>query len=518
MRPAEVRYARCDGGRIAYRVVGQGSLDLLFISGLLSNLDILPEDPGYCHLAKRLSTFGRLVLFDRLGTGLSDRFDPAKPPGEAMPENDIAAVIEATGCGRVALIGESGGASTAIRFATSRPERVRALVLFGGYARFRDTVMGARRSHAFVDAIEASWGSGVTLATLAPNRTDGRFADWWARLERASSSPTGAAALVRRDMAIDIRNQLSAVRAPTLVIHRTDDAYAGVQGAHHLARAIAGARLVELPGRDHPIWMGDVDRVADLVEEFLTGARPVPNHNRVLAILLVAQLADRSVRTGTEADRPLLDERIERFRETAPAIAERHGGHAEWASHERLVARFDSPARAAVAAVALREAASSLGLWIAQGLHVGEVDVAQSPISGTVLDIATRIATAARAPDILMSRLARQLVTGSGLQFAERQVLSLEGLHDPLPLVALSAERHLEPVHRKLRSPSLQLLSAREREVLALVADGLSNTHIAMRLGLSEHTAKRHVANILLKLDLPSRVAAAALVARQGPD
>src|SRR5690606_6352515 len=186
-------------------------------------------------------------------------------------------------------------------------------------------------------------------------------------------------------------------------------------------------------------------------------------------------------------------------------------------SQDRIVARFASPARAAGAAVALRDSAGSLGLAIAQGIHVGEVDVSQSPIRGTVLDIATRIAVAARPPDILMSRLARELVSGSALQFADRPMVALAGLAGRLPLVALAAERHLDPVQRKAHAASLQSLSAREREVLALIADGLSNAHIAIQLGLSEHTAKRHVANILLKLDLPSRVAAAALVARQGP-
>lgn len=518
MRPAEVRYAPCDGGRIAYSVVGQGSLDLVLVPGLLSNLDILPEDPGYWHLVKRLSTFGRLVLFDRPGTGLSDRLDPAALRGQAPPVDDIAAVIDATGCGRVALLGESGGACAALRFAADHPERVRSLVLFGGYARFRDTVMDARKSHAFVEAVEASWGSGVTLATLVPSRTDARDTIWWARLERLSASPTAAAALLRREMAIDVRDRLGGVQAPTLVIHRTGDAYASVRGARHLAREIPGARLAELPGHDHPVWTGDVDRVADLVEEFLTGARPVANRNRVLAIVLVAQLGDPSPASANAAQRQLLGDRIERFLEAAPAVAERHGGHADLVGRERIVARFDSPTRAVGAAIALRETASSLGLDIAQGIHVGEVDVSLSPAGGIALDIAMRIAAAARPPDILLSRLARELVSGSGLQFAERQMLALDGAVAPLALVALTTERHLEPVQRKARAASLQSLSSREREVLALIADGLSNTHIAMHLGLSEHTAKRHVANILLKLDLPSRVAAAALVARQGAD
>jgi len=511
MRPAEIRYASSTGGSIAYRTMGQGSLDLLLVPCLPSNLDILPEDPGYGRLVKRLSAVGRLMLFDRRGTGLSDRLD-----GAATAADDIAAVMEAAGSSRAVLLGASDGVAAAIRFAADHPQRVRALVLFGGYAHFHGTVMEARKLRAFVEAVENTWGSGATLSLFAPSRRDDRrFAEWWARLERLSATPGRAAALLRAAAAIDERGNLSAVQAPTLVLHRTDDAYASADGARHLAGAIAGARLVELPGRDHAMWTADVDRIADLVEEFLTGTRPIADRSRVLAVVLVARLSGDAGRSAVGAGGRLLDERLERFREAVSRAAERHGGRAEWSGADRIVAHFDSPARAAACAVVLRDTAASLGLRIAQGIHVGEIDVSLVPLAGVVLDTAARIAAAARPPEILLSRLASDLVSGSGLQFVERGTLAIEGVRDPLPVAALAAERHLEPVQRKARTVDLALLSARERQVLALVADGLSNTHIAVQLGLSEHTVKRHVANMLLKLDLPSRAAAAALVARQ---
>ncbi|MGE0725399.1 MAG: LuxR C-terminal-related transcriptional regulator, partial [Alphaproteobacteria bacterium] len=235
--------------------------------------------------------------------------------------------------------------------------------------------------------------------------------------------------------------------------------------------------------------------------------------NGVLAVLLVARLdVAPGIASGREAR--LLEERLERFRDAAPAALERSGGRPEWLSPERVVGRFDSPARAAGGAMALREAAGALGLPIAQGIHVGEIDVAQRPLFGRALDTAAAIAAAARPREILMSRIASDLVSGSGLQFLDRDALAIDGLREAMPVVAIEAERHLEPARRRPGVADPAVLSAREREVLALVAEGLSNPHIAMRLGLSEHTVKRHVANILLKLDLPTRAAAAALMAR----
>ena len=262
--------------------------------------------------------------------------------------------------------------------------------------------------------------------------------------------------------------------------------------------------------------MGDVDRIADLVEEFLTGERPAADSDRVLAVLLVARIVGTSSGPAAAMAGRHLNERMELFRDAVPRVMARYGGHAQWPGADRIDARFNGAARAAGCAIALRETAASLGLAIAQGIHVGEIDTSLEPLSGSSLDLADRIATSARPPDILLSRLASDLVSGSGLQFADRGTLAVDGIHEPLPIVGLASERHLEPVTRgKVRPADLAVLSPREREVLALVADGLSNPHIAVQLGLSEHTVKRHVANILLKLELPTRAAAAGLAARQ---
>lgn len=497
-------------------MVGHGSLDLIFAQGFPSNLEILWEDPGYGRLVKRLSAFSRLILFDPRGTGLSDAADLSVPPHPQMRMDDMRAVMDAAGCGRAALLGASDGAAQTILFAATYPERVRALILFGGYAGVRDTA-ALKRLHAIAEAAEASWGNGTTLARLAPSRANDRtLAEWWGRLERLSASPTSAIAQTRTIAAIDVRDKLPAVAAPTLVLHRTEDAHVDVQNSRHLARLLKDARLAELPGRDHPVWMGDVDSVADLVEEFLTGERSLAHGDRVLAVLLVARILGTSGGAAPSAAGRHVGERMELFREAVPRIVARHGGEARWSGSERIDIRFTGAASALSGALGLREMATSLGLAIAQGIHAGDVDIGIDALSGLALNVADRIAASTRHADILLSRLASELVSGSGLQFVDRGTLLVDGIAQSLPIVGLASERHLEPLRSATSGPvNLAILSRREREVLGLVANGLSNSLIAVQLGLSEHTVKRHVANILLKLGMPTRAAAAGLVARQ---
>ena len=517
MRTAITRYARSGGARIAYQAIGHGSLDLVLVPGFPSNLEILWEDPGYSHLVRRLSAFTRLILFDPRGTGLSDAVDPRALPDSRARMNDIRAVMDAAGCGRAALLGASDGAAPAMLFAATYPERIRALVLHGGYASFEDAVMDAKRLRTHIETTESSWGTGASIARLVTGRADERaFADWWGRLERLSASPTAAVVQARTCAAVDVRDALPAIAAPTLLLHPAEDAYVGVHNSRQLARLIKDARLVELPGRDHPVWLGDVDSAADLVEEFLTGERSVAHGDRVLAVLLAARLAGMPGGPAAPAAGRHIQERIELFRDALPRVMARHGGQAHWPALDRMEARFDGAARAVNCATALRATATALGLSIAQGIHAGEVEAAPEALSGHALYVAGRIAAAARPPEILESRLASELVSGSGLQFFDRGTLSVEGIRDTLSIVGIAGERHLEPLSRaKAHTADLGILSPREREVLGLVADGLSNPHIAVQLGLSEHTVKRHVANILLKLEMPTRAAAAGLVARR---
>jgi pimeloyl-ACP methyl ester carboxylesterase/DNA-binding CsgD family transcriptional regulator len=511
----ETRYARNGDVCIAYQVVGHGPIDLVFVPGFISNLEVQWEHPGFSHLMTRLGSFARLIMLDKRGTGLSDRVDTYRLPSLETRMDDVRAVMDAVGSARAVLLGASEGGPLAILFAATHPKRTRALVLYGSYAHFHTWVLGHDALEDFICGIERAWGTGASAPRFAPDQ-DERFKAWWARYERLSSSPTAAVALARMNAAIDVRPVLPAISVPVLVIHRTEDVRVKIAGGRYLADKIKGARLVELTGRDHPIWTGDVDRVVDEIEEFVTGTRPALENERVLATLLVGRLADAGRLAARLGDR-LWRERVETLRGNAVQIVARHDGHLIASGAEDISARFDGPARAMRCAVALRDAAEALDLKLACGVHAGEIELGKDTVAGMALHVAICIAARAAIDEVLVSGIVTDLAAGSGLHFVERDGISVDGLGGELRLLAVVREQHLEPAVRDAATPGVEVLSAREREVLMLVAEGLSNAAIAARLTLSDHTIKRHVANILLKLDLPTRAAAAALVGRARP-
>lgn len=513
----ETRYAKSGDTRIAYQVIGHGPLDLIFVPGFISNLDVQWEDPGFTHLLNRLSAFSRLILIDKRGTGLSDRVDNLHLPTLETRMDDLRAVMDAVGSGRAALLGASEGGPMSILFAATYPQRTRALVLYGSYAHFHTWVMGRKALEDFIRGIESSWGTGVSSPLFAPDQSkDGRFPAWWGRYERHSASPSAAVALAQMNAGIDVRSVLASVRVPTLVIHRRDDVRVKYDGGKYLAEKIPGAQFVEMPGRDHPIWTGDVDRVVDEIEEFLTGVRPVPDHMKVLATILVARLVAPERHAARLGDR-LWNARIDAFRESAKQIIERHDGNPFGVGGGEISARFAGPARAVHCAVAIREAARGLDVQLGTGIHAGEIEIHDESPAGFAVHVAGRIADRAAADEILVSGVVSDLIGGFSLHFVERSSEVVEGMRAPLRLLAVMTEQHLEPQARSPREAGLEALTAREREVLTLVAEGLSNSVIANRLHLSDHTVKRHVANMLLKLDLPTRAAAAALIGAKKP-
>lgn len=516
MRTPTTRYASSGEVQIAYQVVGQGPVDLLFVPGFISNLDVHWEEAGFAHLMQRLASFSRLILLDKRGTGLSDRVDIHRMPSLETRMDDVRAVLDAAGSRRAVLLGASEGGPMSILFAATHPERTRALVLYGSYAHFSTWVLPPAGLEEFIAGIEKNWGTGASAVRFAPDQArDERFREWWGRYERQSCSPSAAVALARMNARIDVRSVLPAIRVPTLVLHRAEDARVKFAGGAYLAEHIKGAKFVKLAGRDHPIWAGDTDSVIDEIEEFVTGERPAPDRHRVLATLLVARPvspASLAMRLGDHA----WSERLVRLQQSAAELIGRaHGERLASASGE-VVARFDGPARAVRCATTLCEFAREIGVPLASGMHTGEIVLTNGAAAGLALHVTEAIAAQARAGEVLVSGVVADLVAGSGLHFAERPSVSVGGVDNAMRVLAVAPEQHLEPAVRGGASPlSIEALSGREREVVALIADGMSNAAIAERLRLSEHTVKRHVANILTKLDLPSRAAAAALAARE---
>ena len=236
MQP-DTRYARSGDVRIAYQVLGTGPLDLVFVPGFISNLDHAWDDPALAHFLSRLASFSRLILFDKRGTGLSDRAADLPTLEERM--DDVRAVMDDVGCGRAALLGVSEGGAMGVLFAATYPERTRALVLYGAYGHFRSWVLPPERLEAFVESVDRAWGTGASLGTFAPSKvTDEAFRRWWARFERLGASPSAAIALMRMNDEIDIRHVLPSVRVPTLVLHRAGDARVDVAAGRFLGRGI----------------------------------------------------------------------------------------------------------------------------------------------------------------------------------------------------------------------------------------------------------------------------------------
>jgi pimeloyl-ACP methyl ester carboxylesterase/DNA-binding CsgD family transcriptional regulator len=511
----DTRYANSGGVRIAYQAIGHGPVDLVFVPGFISNLEVHWEDPGYRYLLNRLAAFARVIQFDKRGTGLSDRLDPHALPSLEVRMDDVRAVMDAAGSGRAVLLGASEGAPMSILFAATHPARTRALVLYGGYAHFYTWVMNREALQGFIQTAEAQWGTGASLPRFAPDKAhDPRFQAWWARFERLSVSPTAAVALARMNAQIDVRHVLGGIRVPTLVVHRVDDARVKLAGSRYLAERIAGAKFVMLPGRDHPIWVGDVDGVVDEIEQFVTGVRPQTDDDRILMTILCARLVSPA-RTAARLGERQWSERLDHLRQTAGEIATRYRGQSLPMGLDAIGARFDGPARSVRCALELRDAAAAMNLPIAVGIHAGEVRLSGEAVSGLAFHLAEEIAARAKGGEVLVSAVVGDLVAGSGLHFKECFGEPIEGASGPMRLLAVATEQHLEPAPRVAGTPSIGGLSAREREVLALIADGLSNSAIAQRLKLSEHTVKRHVGNILLKLDMPTRAAAAAFAARE---
>jgi pimeloyl-ACP methyl ester carboxylesterase len=435
----ETRYTKSGDVHIAYQVIGSGPIDLVFVPGFISNLEHYWEDPGAAQFLNGLASFSRLILFDKRGTGLSDRMSGIPSLEERM--DDVRAVMDAAGSRRAAVLGISEGGAMSVLFAATYPERVQALILYGAYGHFSSWVVPPARFEPFLEMVEQKWGTGETVRAFAPSRADDeRFKRWWARFERSGASPSAVIALLRMNNDIDIRNILPAISVPSLILHRQGDTRVNVEAGRYLADRIPGARYVELRGDDHVAWVGDVDAITSEIQEFLTGSRAAADDaDRVLATVLFTDIVDSTRRVAELGDRgwrALLD----RHNEIARREIQRYRGREVKTLGDGFLATFDGPARAVRCANDIAGGVhAALGVDIRSGVHTGEIEVKGDDIGGIAVHIASRVAALAGAGEVLVSATVRDLVAGSGLRFRDIGRRAVKGLPEELSLYQLDA-------------------------------------------------------------------------------
>jgi class 3 adenylate cyclase/DNA-binding SARP family transcriptional activator len=441
---APTRYARNGEISLAYQVLGDGPTTLLLVTGWVLPMEAIWDDPAYARFVERLAASFRVILWDKRGTGLSDRVAVDRLPTLEERMDDIRAVLDAAGAERAAIAGMSEGSVLAALFGAAHPERTRALVLYGGWGctvgdeSYRG-MPRRRRFDEFADDVQRSWDDmGSFLALWAPTHEhDPVVRDWWTRALHRGASPASAVAWLRMIAGFDIRGVVGAIHTPTLVLHRSGDRMIAVENGRWLAANIPGAEYVELPGDDHLWWLGDQDALLDELERFLVGAPPAREPDRVLATVLFTDIVGSTQRAGELGDRRWRDlmarheaivrDRLARFR-----------GQEVKTLGDGFMSTFDGPARAIRCAAAIRDAVVPLGLELRAGLHTGEVEVVDGDVHGIAVAIAARVAATAAPGEVIVSRTVRDLVAGSGIEFEDRGSHDLKGVADDWHLYALN--------------------------------------------------------------------------------
>jgi pimeloyl-ACP methyl ester carboxylesterase len=421
------QYARNDAANIAYQMTGEGRRDLVIVPGFVSHVEHCWTHPPYARFIRRLASMARVTVFDKRGSGLSDPL--VGEPSLEERTDDVSAVMDAAGLGHATVMGISDGAAVAALFAAMNPERVDGLIVYGGFERALSApdypwAVTAEELSLLLEAIVGSWGEGVSLGYLASEHAnDEVLRQWWAGFERLAASPGQARAALGLYGAIDLREVLPSVQAPTLVIHRTEDILP-VEGARRFATRIPGARFVELPGDDHWPWIGDADDLLPELERFLAAEPRAPEPDRVLATVLFADLPSS-----------VLHEQLVRQELGS------HRGRVLALDDRGVLASFDRPARGIRCACAIRDAARDAGVHVRAGLHAGECERLGDGLDGHAVRIGTSIGRLADPGEVLVSSTVKDLVAGSPLAFEDRGAHVFDGALGEWRLYAVAGAR-----------------------------------------------------------------------------
>jgi class 3 adenylate cyclase len=429
------RYALSGDVNIAYQTMGAGPVDIIMVPGLVSHVEFQHEMPGYTAFLRRLSTFARVVTFDKRGQGLSDRISDAPSLEQRM--DDVRAVMDDVGSPRAVIMGFSEGCPMSALFAATYPERISHLILFGGFA------VAAMLSNDMEERIAQRlklWGTGEMIKTLSPSQATNQNAIiQFAKLQRLSASPGAIKAISFLNAQIDVRSILPTVQVPTLVLHRGGDAQVPVELGRKLAAQIPNAKFIEYSGQDHLYYFGDVEALLGDIEEFVTGHRESSSTDldRVLATVLFTDIVDSTrsaAAIGDQAWRRLLDSHDQ----LAIQTVEKHRGILVKTTGDGILATFDGPGRAVRCALSLGAASKQMGLPLRAGLHTGEIEIRGRDIGGIAVHAAARVMAQSQSNEVLVSRVITDLVAGAGLKFSERGSHELKGLPGRWDLFAAS--------------------------------------------------------------------------------